>query len=136
MLSTESIVRQANHFYGSGLRNWETAEYLLEGRKYSDCLLFCHLSLEKILKGIYTIVNRSYAPYTHDLVKLARTSGIKLTERQRGELYEITQFNTLVRYDDEKDAFYKKANRGFTKEKFKLCSEYKSWLEKKYQELS
>ena len=36
----------------SAQNNFETAEFLFNGKKYADCLFFCHLAIEKALKGL------------------------------------------------------------------------------------
>lgn len=132
--SNSSLVSQVTHFIDSAERNWGTAKYLYKGQRYSDCLLFCHLSIEKLLKALVTNYTEDYAPYIHDLVKLAKLAGISLSEAQISELREITSFNMLARYDDEKDAFFKKASKDFTETKFNLCGEYRKWLLDKFPE--
>lgn len=109
-MSDENLEKQIEYLKASADRNWETSAYLLEGKKYTDCLLFAHLTIEKILKALITKNTEDFAPYIHDLVKLSKVAGLNLSEKQVSDLREITSFNMLARYDDEKDAFYRKAD--------------------------
>jgi HEPN domain-containing protein len=127
-----NLEKQVNYFVLSSDRSWNTAKYLLKGGKYGDCLLFCHLTLEKLLKGLITETTKDFAPYIHDLVKLAYAAKLKLTSKQIQDLREISGFNMLARYDDERDTFYKKTTKEFTEEKFKLCKKYKKCIQEKY----
>ena len=94
--------------------SWETALGLVKLKKYHHALFFCHLALEKILKGLVFKKTDSHALPIHDLVKLAEQAGIFLTEGQRKDLEEITTWNIQARYDTVKRAFYKKSTEKFT----------------------
>jgi len=91
-----------------------TAEDLLKTKHYDSCLFFCHLALEKALKGI--IVRKTYqsAPFLHDLEKLAVLAGVSLDDQLRDQLRTISTFNIAARYDDVKLAFYKQCTKKYT----------------------
>lgn len=114
-------------------RNYETAKFLYEGKKYFDCLFFCHMTLEKILKGLVVQHTKVHAPYIHKLVDLAKLAKLELTEEQIGCLTEITEFNIAGRYDAYKFAFYKKCTRQYTEKYFNIFKELYLWLKKQYQ---
>jgi len=54
-----------------------------------------------------------HAPYTHDLVRLARITGIEFSKEQMDYLREISGFNIEARYDNIKMEFYKKASKNY-----------------------
>lgn len=56
---------------------------LLKNGHYTWALFVGHLVLEKLLKALYVKAVSIQPPRTHNLVKIARDSGLKLTEKQR-----------------------------------------------------
>jgi HEPN domain-containing protein len=94
----------------SAIEDLETAKDLFKLRRFSGCLFFCHLVIEKTLKAIYIKVNDTYPPLIHKLAKLAIDSKVELTDEQVDNLNEITTFNVEARYDIFKEKLYKKAN--------------------------
>lgn len=126
-MSKEELV---NFWITSALEDWKTAEALLDSGRYMHALFFCHLTLEKILKGKITSLGKE-APFVHDLLLLADRAEIVLSEEQAELLSEVNAFNISTRYDDYKNAFYKKATEEYADEYFKKVNELKSWLEQK-----
>lgn len=110
----------------------ETAGELYKLERYHHCLFFCHMTLEKILKGLVYKNTHSHPFPIHDLVKLARQAGITLTVQMKKDLEEITTWNIKARYDSYKRDFYKKATKEFTVSWFKKVKELFSWLKKQY----
>lgn len=47
-----SIKELINYWIKNSKDKWSTAKILLESKKYSDSLFFCHLALECLLKGL------------------------------------------------------------------------------------
>ena len=92
-----------------------TAIELLSLKRYSACLFFCHLSLEKILKAVFLKRNDNYPPPIHNLLRLAKLSSLPLSHDEQIWLVEITTFNVEARYDILKEALYKKADETYTK---------------------
>ena len=82
-INTEKLI---DYWRKSAEKDHETAEYLLEGKKYSACLFFCHLMIEKILKALVVKETKTHSPYTHKLVDLAKLAKIKLNKRQINNL--------------------------------------------------
>ncbi len=112
--------------------NWKTAKILLKNKDYYSCLFFCHLTLEKLIKGLI-IKNTDILPlYSHELHKLAVQSKITLSQEQKELLVEFTEFNINTRYFDQKNKYYKKWNKEFTFYKFKQCEIIVKWLRKEY----
>jgi HEPN domain-containing protein len=74
-------------------------------RNYLWCLFFCHLSLEKILKAIVIKQTKKDAPYTHDLLILARLAKIELSLNQADGLKIITSFSIETRYTAKINVF-------------------------------
>lgn len=97
---------------------------------YHWSLFFCQLVLEKILKSLIIKKTNEPPPFIHNLVTLAETAGIKLTENQKEDFQEFSTFNVVARYDSVKLSFYKKANKAYASKWVEKCKEYYIWLKK------
>ena len=107
----------------SAVEDLGTAKDLLRLGRFSGCLFFCHLVIEKTLKAIYIKVNDTYPPPTHKLINLANLSKLKLSTELKLHLSEITTFNVEARYDIFKEKLYKKATKEFTQKYFDITKE-------------
>lgn len=113
--------------------DWQIANSLFKLKHYAACLFYCHLTLEKLLKGLVVLRTQDHAPYIHNLSRLSDVAGLVCTLQEKEELSVINQFNIAGRYDDIKLALHKKANAQYTKQYLKLTNKYYSWLKKLYQ---
>ena len=95
---------------------------------YSYALFFGHLTVEKVLKAIYVDRKKENAPFIHDLLRLAETSGIHLDQNQRNKFFEITAFNLESRYPDENRSFRKRCTKDYTKKWLIEIEEIHRWL--------
>lgn len=114
-------------------RNWETTRSLFKLKHYDACLFFCHLAIEKILKGLVVKKTKQASPYTHDLERLALLANLVVSKNQLENLKIISEFNIVGRYDNIKYEFYKKCTKEYTEKYFKICEELYLWLKKQYQ---
>lgn len=106
--------------------DYETMESLFKAKRYADALFFGHLVLEKALKAFFVQVCKKHAPYTHNLVMLAKQTGLKFDEEKLQILSEINRFNMRARYPDIKLSFYKTATLPYTRKYLvKIRSFYK-----------
>ena len=113
----------------SAKRNVKVAEDNLKLKHYDWCLFLWQLVIEKTLKGL--IAKRGLTPLPiHNLNHLVRIAGLKLDEKRKKELKDITSFNLEARYDDYKLSFYKKATPKYTKRWVEICRETYQWLQK------
>ena len=129
----QKLKTQIDYWKKSAKRNLDTAEVLFQNKRYDSCLFFCHLALEKILKGLVVKQTEKAVPYIHYLEKLSLLAKLELTEEQIKNLRIITDFNIAGRYDAVKFAFYKKCTKDYTEKYFDITKKLFLWLEKKYQ---
>lgn len=115
----------------SALEEFVVAKDLFKAKHYSQCLFFCQLALEKILKAAFIATNGAYPPPSHNLVKLAEGAKIELTKEWREQLGEITSFNVEARYDIHKEKLYRKATGSFTEQFLKISEEFLDYFAKK-----
>jgi len=106
------------------------AESMLEKGHYTWSLFIGHLVLEKILKAIYVREHQKIAPRIHDLVKLAKSTTMKLSDEQLVFLSEVSDFNMEGRYPDEKNEFARRCNKVFAMDYLRRIKEMHSWLKK------
>lgn len=116
--------------------DFDLSRTLFESGKFSYCLFFVHLSVEKLLKGLIVHNTSSPAPYEHNLVRLAETTGIIYSEEQLDLLADITTFNIKGRYDDYKNQFYKTATREYAEKYLLQTEQFMLWLQKHFQKTS
>ena len=124
--------QQIEYWRKSAPQSWKTAMVLYDNKRYDACLFFCHLAIEKLLKGLVVIKTNQVAPKIHDLAKLANLANLKLSDEQLNHLKTITTFNIAGRYEEEKYAFYKKCTKAFTQKHLSMCKPIFLWLQKQY----
>lgn len=117
-------------WFKSAKEDLKTAELLFKNKRYDYCLFFCHLAVEKSLKGIVYRVSRKQPPFIHDLVRLAYIGKLELNEEMYEAFNEITTFNVAARYDNIKKNFYKQATISYTKQFLKETKDILKWLQR------
>jgi len=110
--------------------NYETAKFLLKGKRYPECFFFCHLALEKILKALVVKQTKTHAPYIHKLVELAELAKVGLSPSQIDNLTTVTEFNIAARYNEIKFNFYKRCDKSYTEKYFLISKNLFLWLKK------
>lgn len=81
--------------------DWGAVEALFEVEKYSQCLFWAHLVLEKYSKAIWIRDNAgNVPPKTHNLNHLLSQTTLVLTEEQQEFLLFINRFQIEGRYPD------------------------------------
>lgn len=107
----------------------EAAESLLTSGKFDWCLFLGHLVLEKALKAVYVRDNENHLPpRTHNLVRIAEATRLKIDDDIRVFLDEVTAFNLEVRYPDYKRDFFKRCTQDFSEKKIKQIKDFFQWL--------
>ena len=93
--------------------DYKTMNSLYKSKRYSACLFFGHLLLEKTLKILLMQKTKSYAPKIHNLRRLIDLAEVEMDEKDLDMLSEMTGFNMAGRYPEEKYDFYKVCNKKF-----------------------
>ncbi len=136
MLDSGEIDKNIQYWQESSDQDLKVAEELFKLGHYPQCLFFCHLSVEKLLKAIVVKITGDYPLYTHDLRRLAEIAGIKLNSEQEQILDKISTFNIAGRYSDAKFKFYQEYNKEKTaKEYLKVVRDLILWLEEEFQKI-
>ncbi len=128
-MSNKQIV---SYWYTSALETKTVAQESYKDTHFDWAFFQWHLAIEKLLKGMIAKTGETPLPI-HDLVKLARVSGIELDQTKRNHLNEITTYNIDARYDDYKRNFYKKVTeQSYHKKWHAICQEIFLWLQNMY----
>jgi len=106
----------------------QVADHLVEKRDFSYALFFGHLAIEKILKAIHAARLQEHAPPIHNLLRLAKITGLEPDETQTEALLTITAFNIEARYPDLKRAFRQQCTPEYTQRQLTSIKEIFVWL--------
>ena len=101
---------------------------LFENEHRTWALFIGHLALEKVLNAFYVKNVDIKVPHIHNLLKIARDAGLRLTDAQEDFLLEVTAYNIKGRYPDYKRSFYTKATMEFTLDRTEKIEEMRKWL--------
>lgn len=128
-MEKENLLKLADYWNKASEIDASTAYDIFQNTtKYVTVLFHIHLAIEKKLKAAYVKKKSEHAPYSHNLLYLAKSAGIDLTEDQIKLLSEINEFNIECRYPDEKFSIYKKANLKFTEKYLKEMEIFIAWI--------
>ncbi len=108
--------------------DFNTMMNLYKSKDYHWSLFIGHLVLEKLLKALFVRKKKRQPLFTHDLLRLAKKTGINITNEQADMLDTITTFNINARYDDYKQDFYKLCTKKFTEIWIEKIKELRKWI--------
>lgn len=122
-------IQKVIHYWLRGAQNdWPTIELLFREKQYPQCLFWCHLVLEKLLKVHVVRHSKTQAPYIHNLVQLSERTGLEFSPEQKGWLKDISEFNLMGRYADEMMEFIQKCTSDFAEKYFSITQQFYLWL--------
>ncbi len=73
----------AEEWFSQAKYDYETAEAMYTGQRYVYTVFMCHLSLEKVLKGLIAERSKTVPPRIHNLLKLTKLSKAELDKKHR-----------------------------------------------------
>lgn len=105
---------------------------LFQMKRFHYCLFFCHLAIEKLLKGLVYKKTNDPPPKIHKLITLAEKADLSISRQWEEDLAEMTTWNIQARYMEYKSEFYKRANKEYTDIWLKKAQEVYQWLSSHY----
>ncbi len=108
----------------------KTAEHMFKTSRYIYVLFMCHLSVEKLLKGLYEAEVKKVAPKTHNLIYLQKTVGLEMPEGHLETLESLNDLSIITRYPEDIDAMVKAFKKKKVEEHLKKTRELIKWLKK------
>jgi len=111
-------------------RHFASVDKMYKSQQYDWALFVGHLTIEKLLKAIYTKNNptKDAPPKIHNLVTLAEKADIPYDDEKFDMLDKVTNFNIEARYEEYKNIFYKLCTKQFADENIKIIKELRTWL--------
>ena len=122
------VDKVVKHWIETSDDDFETMLSLYDSKSYCWCLFLGHISIEKLLKAYYVLQNKTHAPFTHNLYRLAELNKLELSEEYSDWLDKITSFNLNARYDDYKREFYTLCTKEFTKIWIENIKRVRLWI--------
>ena len=105
-----------------------TAKHLLKAGRYVYVIFMCHMSLEKMLKAIFSKrLNRS-APKTHNLLYLVKETKTELPPEHFDFVSKINNASVITRYPEDFKKLISSYPREVAKEYLKKTENILSWL--------
>ena len=95
-----NVEKQIKYWVETGEDDLATALYLYEGKRYVQCLFFCHLSIEKIIKAHVAKFTKEIPEKTHNLNKLLLKTTLSLDETQKELLGLLMIYQLEGRYPE------------------------------------
>ncbi len=118
-----------NYWLSTSEDDWLSAlEILSKNERRHYALFIGHLSVEKLLKALFVVLNNSVPPYKHDLIILAEKCNLKPDDQTRLDLKVINEFNIQSRYPDFKNNFYDKCTKEFVDAELKRIDKVRIWI--------
>lgn len=93
----EKIIK---YWLDSSEEDIRTAEVLLENHRLLPAMFYCHLAMEKGLKGAYVKAKFENAPKTHNLLHLAGVSNLSFKSAELEFLGILMTYQITGRYPD------------------------------------
>jgi HEPN domain-containing protein len=111
----------------------ETAKAMIKTGRYLYVGFMCHQVIEKVLKGYYQKTLNETPPYTHNLLILAKDSGIieQINDEQKQLLFELNPLNIDSRYPSYKEKISKSLNSSISKDLLVRTEELFTWIKNK-----
>jgi HEPN domain-containing protein len=105
----------------------DTAAVMLKSKRFLYVGFMCHQAVEKILKAYHVAAKGENPPYIHQLLKLARISGIyeEMGAGHKDTIDILDPLNVEARYPSQKDEILKSLDR-------KRCLEILQWTKELY----
>lgn len=131
---SKNLKELINYWFLSAEHDYQTMLGLFKIKRYSDCLFYGHIVLEKILKALAVQYTKKPARYTHNLLILIKDANLTLSEEQLESLDAVSRFNIRARYPDKKLKFYKICTKEYTEDYFKRIKKLYKFLCQKLKE--
>ncbi|MBN1662418.1 MAG: HEPN domain-containing protein [Deltaproteobacteria bacterium] len=125
--------RKTSYWFELSEYDLETAQAMLQAKRYLYVGFMCHQAIEKILKGYYQEKNGQLPPKTHNLRLLAQSSKIDdyFEEEQRQCLRILEPLYIETRYPEFKDRIFKELTNERCSDILQKTGELHKWIKQK-----
>jgi HEPN domain-containing protein len=123
MKTADEWIRQSKYDY-------DTARTLFNSRRYVYAVFFCHLAIEKALKGIWQERHDEMPPKTHNLTFLLNESVVPMPADFEDFVHGLAQASIPTRYPETLESLQKSFRRKDVVEILSRTKEVMRWVEK------
>ena len=111
----------------------DTAEAMLQSKRYLYVGFMCHQAIEKIFKALFTKLKSETAPFSHSLSYLAKKGDFyeSFSEDQKDFIDQLEPLNIEARYPSHKERLMKSLTDEKCKEILKNTKELQQWIKVK-----
>lgn len=97
---TINIEKQIEYWKSGADNDLDTAEILIQNKKFVQGLFFCHLCIEKITKALVVKATLQIPPKSHDIFYLADKASINLPEEMQLIIQILMKYQLEGRYPE------------------------------------
>jgi len=121
----------SEEWFSQAFYDLQTAMSMFRSRRYIYTIFFCHLSIEKALKGLYAHILKKDPPKTHNLNYLCELMELNLPGSFQDFIDDLNNLSVPTRYPDDLQKLLKDYDIHATRKIFKQTKEVLQWLKKK-----
>ena len=124
---------KVQHWINMSDYDMDTADALMQSKRYLYVGFMCHQAVEKLLKAYFIKLKDDTPPYTHNLITLAEKTEIfnAMSEQQQLFIDRINNLNIEARYQDYKNMLAKELTSDVTQEILTKTKELIIWIKQK-----
>lgn len=109
----------------------DTAKAMLDARRYLYVLFTCQQAIEKLLKAIVINETKEFPPRLHNLLRLAETAKLNITEEERKFLEKLSYYYIETRYPERREKLAEGLNNKVANDYYVKAKELWEKLKKK-----
>ncbi|MCL4547697.1 MAG: HEPN domain-containing protein [Bacteroidetes bacterium] len=117
---------QSEYDLNSATKSFDSGDYIY-------CMFFCHLSLEKYLKGLYLKSLKKEPPKLHNLIFFLENVGIDLPGKFRKYILDLDDAAVSTRYPDSLTKLSEQFDKEFVSNILTETKELLKWLMTEYK---
>jgi len=106
----------------------ETAEDMIKSGRNVYCIFMCHLSLEKVLKGLLIKKMGEFPSKTHSLIYFVDKLNLDMTELDYQFVFMLNKISVPTRYPDNLRNLFKAYSNERTADILKQTKKIQSWI--------
>ena len=106
----------------------ETALDMFKAGRYIYYIFMCHLSLEKVLKGLLIKQTGEFPPKSHSLIYFVEKIGLRVSDSRYEFLFTLNKISIPTRYPEDLQKLFTTYTKEKTLEILNLAKETQAWI--------
>ena len=126
------MVKHPQEWLAQADYDFQTAEYMFSGGRYTYTIFMSHLAVEKALKGIYQKKFNAIPPKTHNLIYFVNKTNVQPPENIGRFLVKLDQASIATRYPEDLVKLQSFYTQPVVKEILSQTKETLEWVKKMF----